>query len=66
MSFVLGWLTPEEASPLGVPWEIAQGFFLPRATDAGYVSPRHTVDKHPYNWLLDSGCALAFEGDAEA
>jgi ectoine hydroxylase-related dioxygenase (phytanoyl-CoA dioxygenase family) len=53
MSFVLGWLTPEEASPLGVPWEIARGFSYRVQRMLGYVSPRHAVDKHPYNWLLD-------------
>lgn len=67
MSFVLGWLTPEEASPLGVPWDIAQGFSYRVQQMLGYVSPRHTVDKHPYNWLLDFKDAhLHFERDAEA
>lgn len=53
MSFVLGWLTPEEASPLGVPWEVAQRFSYRVQQMLGYVSPRHAADKHPYNWLLD-------------
>jgi ectoine hydroxylase-related dioxygenase (phytanoyl-CoA dioxygenase family) len=53
MSFVLGWLTPEEASPLGVPWEIAKGYSYRVRQMLGYVSPRLFADKHPYNWLLD-------------
>jgi ectoine hydroxylase-related dioxygenase (phytanoyl-CoA dioxygenase family) len=67
MSFVLGWLTPEEASPLGVPWAIAQTFSYRVQQMLGYVSPRHAVDKHPYNWLLDFKDAhLHFERDAGA
>ncbi len=65
MSFVLGWLTPEEASPLGVPWDIAQGFSYRVQRMLGYVSPRHAADKHPYNWLLDfKDARLHFDPDA--
>jgi ectoine hydroxylase-related dioxygenase (phytanoyl-CoA dioxygenase family) len=53
MSFVLGWLTPEEASPIGVPWEIARSYPLRVQQMLGYVSPRHSVDVSPMNWLVD-------------
>jgi ectoine hydroxylase-related dioxygenase (phytanoyl-CoA dioxygenase family) len=53
MSFVLGWLTPEEASPIGVPWEIARGYSERVQRMLGYVSPRHTVDSAPLQWLID-------------
>jgi ectoine hydroxylase-related dioxygenase (phytanoyl-CoA dioxygenase family) len=63
MSFVLGWLTPEEASPLGVPWEVARRFPYRVQQMLGYVSPRHAADKHPYNWLLDfKDTHLHFDG----
>jgi ectoine hydroxylase-related dioxygenase (phytanoyl-CoA dioxygenase family) len=53
MSFVLGWLTPEEASPIGVPWEIAKNY-SPRVQQMlGYVSPRHAPQMAPMNWLID-------------
>jgi ectoine hydroxylase-related dioxygenase (phytanoyl-CoA dioxygenase family) len=53
MSFVLGWLTPEEASPIGVPWEIARTYPLRVQQMLGYVSPRHTSALPPMNWLVD-------------
>lgn len=53
MSFVLGWLTPEEASPIGVPWEIARQYSERVQRMLGYVSPRHAVDTAPLQWLID-------------
>jgi ectoine hydroxylase-related dioxygenase (phytanoyl-CoA dioxygenase family) len=53
MSFVLGWLTPEEASPIAVPWEIAKTYSHRVQQMLGYVSPRHRPDMSPYNWLID-------------
>ncbi len=64
MSFVLGWLTPEEASTIGVPWEIAKNYSLRVQQMLGYVSPRHRPDMVPYNWLIDfkdAGLYLAAE-----
>lgn len=53
MSFVLGWLTPEEASPLGVPWEIARNYPQRVQRMLGYVSPRHKPASAPLQWLID-------------
>jgi ectoine hydroxylase-related dioxygenase (phytanoyl-CoA dioxygenase family) len=53
MSFVLGWLTPEEASPIGVPWDIAKQYSPRVQRMLGYVSPRHAVDTAPLQWLID-------------
>jgi hypothetical protein len=53
MSFVLGWLTPEEASPLGVPWEIAKNYSERVQRMLGYISPRHREDISPMQWLID-------------
>jgi ectoine hydroxylase-related dioxygenase (phytanoyl-CoA dioxygenase family) len=53
MSFVLGWLTPEEASPLGVPWEIAQRFSPRVQRMLGFASPGPGLDAPPRNWLID-------------
>jgi ectoine hydroxylase-related dioxygenase (phytanoyl-CoA dioxygenase family) len=53
MSFVLGWLTPEEASPIAVPWDIAKGYPERVQRMLGYVSPRHAVDTAPLQWLID-------------
>ena len=53
MSFVLGWLTPEEASTIGVPWEIAKGYSARVQRMLGYVSPRHAPDTAPLQWLID-------------
>jgi ectoine hydroxylase-related dioxygenase (phytanoyl-CoA dioxygenase family) len=53
MSFVLGWLTPEEASPLAVPWEIARGYSERVQRMLGYISPRHRVESAPLQWLID-------------
>ena len=53
MSFVLGWLTPEEASPIGVSWEVARHYPVRVQQMLGYVSPRHRPHMAPYNWLVD-------------
>lgn len=53
MSFVLGWLTPEEASTVAVPWDIAKHYSDRVQRMLGYVSPRHTVDSAPRQWLID-------------
>ena len=53
MSFCLGWLTPEEASPVGVPWEIARTY-PPRVQKMlGYASPANGEGASPTNWLID-------------
>jgi ectoine hydroxylase-related dioxygenase (phytanoyl-CoA dioxygenase family) len=53
MSFVLGWLTPEEASPIGVPWEIAKNYSPRVQRMLGYASRRPGEDQSPLNWLID-------------
>jgi ectoine hydroxylase-related dioxygenase (phytanoyl-CoA dioxygenase family) len=53
MSFVLGWLTPEEASPIAVPWEIAQTYSPRVQRMLGYVSPVLRPHLPPYGWLVD-------------
>jgi len=53
MSFVLGWLTPEEASPIGVPWEIAQSYSPRVQRLLGYASPGPGAGEPPRNWLID-------------
>ena len=53
MSFVLGWLTPEEASPIGVPWDIAKNYSARVQRMLGYVSPRHAAETAPLQWLID-------------
>jgi ectoine hydroxylase-related dioxygenase (phytanoyl-CoA dioxygenase family) len=53
MSFVLGWLTPEEASPIAVPWEIARGYSERVQRMLGYISPRHRAEAAPLQWLID-------------
>jgi ectoine hydroxylase-related dioxygenase (phytanoyl-CoA dioxygenase family) len=53
MSFVLGWLTPEEASPLGVPWEIAKAYSPRVQRMLGYASRRPGENQAPLNWLID-------------
>ena len=53
MSFVLGWLTPEEASPIAVPWEIAQGYSPRVQRLLGYASPGPGEHAPPRNWLID-------------
>ena len=53
MSFVLGWLTPEEASPIGVPWEIARQYSQRVQRMLGYASPGPGSEAPPRNWLVD-------------
>jgi ectoine hydroxylase-related dioxygenase (phytanoyl-CoA dioxygenase family) len=62
MSFCLGWLTPEEASPLGVPWEIAR-IYPPRVQRMlGYASPARAEGAAPVNWLVDFEDARKYLG----
>jgi ectoine hydroxylase-related dioxygenase (phytanoyl-CoA dioxygenase family) len=53
MSFVLGWLTPEEASPVGVPWDVAKTFSPRVQRMLGYASPGPGEFAPPRNWLID-------------
>jgi hypothetical protein len=53
MSFCLGWLTPEEASPVGVPWEIARTYPPRVQRMLGYASPARAEGVAPTNWLID-------------
>lgn len=53
MSFCLGWLTPEEASAVGVPWEIAQRYPPRVQRMLGYASPARSEGAAPTNWLID-------------
>lgn len=53
MSFVLGWLTPEEASPIGVSWELARNYPARVQRMLGYISPRHQPGAAPLQWLID-------------
>jgi hypothetical protein len=53
MSFCLGWLTPEEASPVGVPWEIARTYPPRVQRMLGYASPARSERDAPVNWLVD-------------
>jgi len=53
MSFVLGWLTPEEASTVGVPWEIARQYSPRVQRMLGYASPGRGNNGPAKNWLID-------------
>ncbi len=53
MSFCLGWLTPEEASTVGVPWEIARQYSSRVQRMLGYASPGRGNNGPPKNWLID-------------
>jgi hypothetical protein len=53
MSFCLGWLTPEEANPISVPWEIARTYPPKVQRLLGYASPARAPDASPTNWLVD-------------
>ena len=53
MSFVLGWLTPEEASPIAIPWEIVRDCSPRVQRMLGYVSPRLDAKREPRQWLID-------------
>ena len=53
MSFCLGWLTPEEANPISVPWEIARTYSPRVQRLLGYASPARAPGAAPTNWLVD-------------
>lgn len=53
MSFVVGWLTPEEASPVGVPWEVARNYSPRVQRMLGYASSASFGGGSPTNWLID-------------
>ncbi len=53
LSFVLGWLTPEEASPICVPWELARSYPPRVQRMLGYASPGPGENEPPRNWLVD-------------
>jgi ectoine hydroxylase-related dioxygenase (phytanoyl-CoA dioxygenase family) len=53
MSFCLGWLTPEEANPISVPWEIARTYPPRVQRMLGYASPAKREGAAPTNWLVD-------------
>ncbi len=53
VSYVLGWLTPEEASPLGVPWEMAQSLPEKARRLLGYVSYDPGQTRGGRLWLVD-------------
>lgn len=65
MSFCLGWLTPEEASPLGVSWETARKFPPRVQALLGYASPSRQPGADPVNWLIDFEDVRHFLGDRE-
>ena len=53
MSFCLGWLTPEEANPISVPWDIARTYSPRVQRMLGYASPARSEGLAPTNWLVD-------------
>ena len=53
MSFCLGWLTPEEASPIGVPWDVACRYSPRVQRMLGYSSSQPDNLKSPVNWTVD-------------
>jgi ectoine hydroxylase-related dioxygenase (phytanoyl-CoA dioxygenase family) len=53
LSFVLGWLTPEEASTVAVPWEIAKHYSPRVQRMLGYASTGRGNNGPPKNWLID-------------
>ncbi|MGH7948744.1 MAG: phytanoyl-CoA dioxygenase family protein [Candidatus Binataceae bacterium] len=53
VSYVLGWLTPEEASPLGVPWEIAKTLPEKARRLLGYRSYDPGATYGGRLWLID-------------
>jgi ectoine hydroxylase-related dioxygenase (phytanoyl-CoA dioxygenase family) len=60
MSFVVGWLTPEEASTVGVPWDIAKRYSSRVQRMLGYASPGRGNDGPPKNWLIDFADVRSF------
>jgi ectoine hydroxylase-related dioxygenase (phytanoyl-CoA dioxygenase family) len=53
ISFCLSWLTPEEANPISVPWEIARTYSPRVQRMLGYGSTAHREGRAPTNWLVD-------------
>ena len=53
MSFVVGWLTPEEAVPLGTDWQTAQQFSERVQRMLGFASPRFGEGLSPRCWMID-------------
>jgi hypothetical protein len=53
ISFCLGWLTPEEANSISVPWELARTYPPRVQAMLGYASPAHREGMAPTNWLVD-------------
>ncbi|MCB2064687.1 MAG: phytanoyl-CoA dioxygenase family protein [Afipia sp.] len=62
MSFVVGWLTPEEASPLVVPWDLVRNYPPRVQRMLGYASHARGENKAPGNWLIDFEDARKFFG----
>jgi len=65
MSFVLGWLTPEEASTAAIPWEIARHFSPRVQRMLGFISPTLKPNMAPYGWLVDFKDISLFMNDSE-
>jgi hypothetical protein len=55
MSFVVAWLTPEEASTVGVPWEVASRYSKRAQRMLGYASQSRGENGPPRFWLIDFG-----------
>lgn len=53
MSFVAGWLTPEEAVPLGTDWSVARQYSPRVQRMLGFASPRFGEDTGPRCWMID-------------
>lgn len=53
MSFVAAWLTPEEASTVGVPWEVARQYSARVQRMLGYASQGRGQNGPPRFWLID-------------
>jgi ectoine hydroxylase-related dioxygenase (phytanoyl-CoA dioxygenase family) len=53
MSFVVSWLTPEEASTVGVPWEVASRYSPRVQRMLGYASHGRGENGPPRFWLID-------------
>lgn len=54
MSFILGWLTPEEANPIGVPWSVAKDYSPRVQRMLGYASRPIAEDPGScIQWLID-------------
>lgn len=53
LSFVLGWLTPEEAGPLGTPWEVARHLPARAQQLLGWHSYAGGADQVSRLWTVD-------------